>query len=221
MNKTVIYIVAIFLSIMILWILWGFFGSRVEQLDYTVIKKMDGYEIRKYPAHIVAQTTVKGSYGESLNSGFGIVAGYIFGANTKKESIAMTAPVVAQDIAAEKVSENIAMTAPVVATTDGDFHTISFSMPRSYTLETLPIPDDPRVKIATIPAKSYAVINFSWYRSDTRVKKVQQKLLSSLARDGIETNGNVAYAGYNAPFTPPWMLRNEVLVEVNSDNLTF
>lgn len=192
--------------IIALWSLWGFFSSRVEQTDYTVVKKMNGYEIREYPAHIVAQTTVQGSYDESMSSGFRIVAGYIFGGNTKKESIAMTAPVVAQ--------ESIAMTAPVVATNKGDSQTISFGMPRTYTLETLPTPNDPRVKIVMIPAKKYAVLQFSWYRSDARIKSRQEKLLSALARDGVATEGSTAYAGYNAPWTPPWMTRNEVLVEL-------
>lgn len=197
-----------------LWSVWGFFGSRVEQADYAVVRKMDGYEIREYPAHIVAQTTVEGSYGESMGSGFSIVAGYIFGGNTKKESIAMTAPVVAEKREVKKVSENIAMTAPVVATNEGDSQTISFGMPRSYTLETLPTPNDSRVKIVMIPAKKYAVMQFSWYRSDARIKRMQEKLLSALARDGVATEGGTAYAGYNAPGTPPWMTRNEVLVEI-------
>lgn len=195
-----------------LWSVSGFLGSRVEQADYTVLQKMNGYEIREYPPHIVAQTTVKGSYGESMGNGFRIVAGYIFGGNAKKESIAMTAPVVAQK--GEKTSESIAMTAPVVATTEGDSQIISFGMPRSYTMETLPTPTDPRVKIVLIPAKKYAVLQFSWYRSDARVKMMQEKLLSALARDGVVAQGSTAYAGYNAPWTPPWMNRNEVLVEV-------
>lgn len=212
-----IYTIIAFVIIIGLWSVWGFFGSRVEQAEYTVVKKMNGYEIREYPAHIVAQTTVKGPYGESMNSGFSIVAGYIFGGNTKKESIAMTAPVVAQKEKINKVSENIAMTAPVVATTEGDSQIISFGMPRSYTLETLPTPNDPRVKIVMIPTKKYAVMQFSWYRSDARVKNMQEKLLSALTRDGVATEGNVAYAGYNAPGTPPWMTRNEILVEVRED----
>lgn len=201
--------------IIALWSIWGFFGSRVEQTDYTVVKKMSDYEIREYPAHIVAQTTVQGSYGESMSSGFRIVAGYIFGGNTKKESIAMTAPVLAQKEEGKKASESIAMTAPVMATTDGDSQTISFGMPRSYTLETLPTPNDSRVKIVMIPAKKYAVIRFSWYRSDARVKNMQERLLLALARDRVVAEGNVTYAGYNAPWTPPWMTRNEVLVEVH------
>lgn len=205
------YILIIFLVLIALWSLWGYLSSKVEQTDYVVMKKMNDYEIREYPAHIVAQTIVKGSYKESMNSGFSIVAGYIFGANTKKESIAMTAPVVLQK---EKVSENIAMTAPVVATTEGDSHTVSFGMPRSYTLETLPTPNDPRVKIVTIPVRKYAVMQFSWYRTNARVKNMQEKLLLALNRDGIVVVGNMAYAGYNAPFTPPWMIRNEVVIEI-------
>jgi len=214
MHKNMITILITFIVIMALWSVWGLFGSRVEQADYTVVKKMNDYEIREYPVHIVAQTTVQGSYGESMGNGFRIVAGYIFGENTKKESITMTAPVVAQKGEVKKVSESIAMTAPVVATTDGDSQIISFGMPRSYTLETLPTPNDSRVKIVMIPAKKYAVMHFSWYRSGARVKSMRERLLSALARDGVVTEGSVAYAGYNAPWTPPWMIRNEVLVEV-------
>ena len=214
MHKTMINILIVLFVIVVLWSISGFFGSRVEQADYTVIEIKDGYEIREYPAHIVAQTTVKGSYGESMNNGFRIVAGYIFGGNTKKESIAMTAPVVSQSGKGEKISESIAMTVPVVATTEGDSQIISFGMPRSYALETLPTPNDPRVKIVMIPTKKYAVLQFSWYRSDARVKNMQEKLASALVRDGVATKGSTAYAGYNAPWTPPWMNRNEVLVEI-------
>jgi len=91
-----IYILITLVVIALLWSIWGFFGSHVERADYSVVKRMKDYEIREYPAHIVAQTKVQGSYGESLSNGFRIVAGYIFGGNTKKESIAMTTPVVAQ-----------------------------------------------------------------------------------------------------------------------------
>jgi len=214
MRKPMIYILIALVVVIALWSIGGFIGSRVEQADYTVVKTMNGYEIREYPARIVAQTTVQGSYRESMSNGFRIVAGYIFGGNTKRESIAMTAPVVAQKGEGSQASERIAMTAPVVATAEGDSQVISFGMPRSYTLETLPKPNDPRVNIVMIPAKKYAVVRFSWYRSDARAKSMQEKLLSALARDGIAAEGSTAYAGYNAPWTPPWMTRNEVLVEI-------
>lgn len=197
-------------AIIVLWSIYGYFGSHVEQVDYSVIKKEKQYEIRNYPAHIVAQTVMQGPYKESMSKGFRIIAGYIFGGNVKKESIAMTAPVLMQ----EKVSEKIAMTAPVLMSKEGDKRVMSFGMPRSYTLDTLPVPTDPRVKLVEVPNKKFAVMRFSGYRTRTRIQAMESKLLHLLSHDGIEIVGAPAYAGYNAPGTPPWMTRNEVLVEI-------
>ncbi len=203
-------IIYIIIGIIIAWTLWGFFSSRVEQAQYSVIQSTKSYEIRVYPAHIVAQTTVKGTYKDALNEGFRIIAGYIFGGNTKKQSIAMTAPVVEKG----KVSESIAMTAPVTASVEGESHTIAFGMPRSYTLETLPTPIDSRVELVTVPEKKMAVLRFSWFRAGARVQSKKNELVDMLKKDAILIIGEPQYAGYNAPWTPPWMSRNEVMVEI-------
>jgi len=195
---------------LVLWSVYGYFSSRVENTEYSVLESRKGYEVRVYPEHIVAQTVVAGSYREALNEGFRIVAGYIFGGNTKKESIAMTAPVLEK----KTVSEPIAMTAPVMASVEGESHTIAFGMPKKYTLETLPVPTDSRVQIVTIPEKKIAVIRFSWFRTDARVQSKKQELLDALGKDGLMVVGEPQYAGYNAPWTPPWMTRNEVLIEI-------
>jgi hypothetical protein len=200
----------IFMVVIILIVLWsvvGYFSSRVEHTQYSVLHKMMGYEIREYPVHIVAEATVTGSYKKALKEGFRIVAAYIFGGNRKRESIAMTAPVT-------ESSESIAMTAPVTATTQGESHIISFGMPSSYSLNTLPQPIDPRVKIVRIPRKKFAVLKFSWSRADSRVKRMEMKLLSLLKRDKVAIVSSPIYAGYDAPWTPPWMVHNEVMVEI-------
>jgi hypothetical protein len=67
-------------------------------------------------------------------------------------------------------------------------------MPRGYTLETLPTPNDPRIQIVKIPTKKYAVMRFSWYRSEARTKHMQENLLLALTRDKIATQGNPSYA---------------------------
>ncbi len=79
------YIAGGIIGVVILWSAWGYFSSRVEQAEYSVVDSKSSYEIRVYPAHIVAQTVVTGPYRKALNQGFGIIAGYIFGGNTKKE----------------------------------------------------------------------------------------------------------------------------------------
>jgi len=205
-------IIYIFIVLFIVWSLWAYFSSKVENAKYSVIERKKGYEIRLYPEHIVAQTVVTGSYEESLNKGFGIIARYIFGGNVKKENISMTAPVVEKEIK----SQSIAMTAPVLASIEGESHVIAFGMPRSYTLETLPTPTDSRIKIVTIPEKKMAAISFGWMRNSYLTKAKKKELLDLLNRDNISVVGEPQYAGYNAPWTPPWITRNEVLVEINN-----
>jgi hypothetical protein len=39
---------------------------------------------------------------------------------------------------------------------------------------------------------------------------MEKKPLLALLRDKIEMIGSPLYAGYNAPWTPPWMTRNEI-----------
>ena len=207
--KTMTIIITLF-GLGIVWSLWGYFSSNVEQARYTVVRRAPEYEIRKYASHIEAQTTVSGSYSESLSNGFMIVAGYIFGGNEKKEPIAMTAPVTAR----QQTSESIAMTAPVLAKNSGDSRIIAFVMPSSYTLKSLPTPKDSRVKLVEVPEKTMAVLRFSWLRNDARILVMEKKLLAALARDNIHVVSSPSFAGYNAPWTPPWMMRHEVLIEV-------
>jgi len=208
-NKNMFFLIVIIIFFL-LWSIWGYFSSRVEQMNYVVSRRMRGYEIREYPSHIVAQAKIKGTYNEALSLGFRIVAGYIFGGNTKKENISMTVPVTTQ----KEISEKISMTAPVLATTQGDSHLISFGMPASYTLATLPVPNDPQVKIVSVPTKKFAALRFSSWRSEARNEVMQSKLLGYLERDGIMHSGSPIYAGYNPPWTPPWMIRNEIMLEI-------
>ncbi len=209
--KIYLIILLVLVALVIIWSLVGYFTSDTEQAKYSVLKKADGYEIRNYSAHIVAQTVIEGINvnGDAFNRGFRIIAGYIFGGNVRKESIAMTAPVVAQ-----VSSEKIAMTAPVTASANGTSQTVSFVMPSGYTIATLPIPTDSRIKLVEVPEQKVAVLRFSWYRTDSRFEKMRIKLFADLTRDNIEIIGTPIFAGYNPPWTPPWMNRNEIMVQV-------
>ncbi|NBV77257.1 heme-binding protein [bacterium] len=192
-----------------LWSATAYWTVRgIEEPAYTVIEKRKGYELRKYNSYIIATARVRGTYREALNQGFRIIAGYIFGGNTKREGIAMTAPV------QESSSEQIAMTVPVKEEGSDTERSISFVMPKQYTLATLPKPNDDRVKLTEVQARTMAVLSYSWWAYPSRVESKKQELITLLQRDSVQATGTVEAAFYNPPFTPPFMQRHEVMVEV-------
>lgn len=197
------------------WFLYSWLPVRnIEEPKYTLVSEASGYEIREYASYIVAETTVggAGNRDEAARKGFPIIAGYIFGDNTKKDKIAMTVPVNTE----AGVSEKIAMTAPVNTEEEAGSgaYKISFVMPSKYTLETLPEPNDKRVELREVPAHKVAVRRFSWTTSESAFKKHETELLEALKRDGVETVGAINVARYNTPWTIPFMLRNEVQIVI-------
>jgi SOUL heme-binding protein len=198
------------LVIAVLWSVWGYFASRAESAVYTVLEKKQGYEIRLYAPHILAQTTTSGDYNSSMNSGFRIIAGYIFGDNTENKSVAMTVPVLTQETSS---SQKIAMTVPVLTSDLEGAKTMSFVMPSGSTLENLPVPNDARVKLLEIPETRKVALRFSWYRSQSNIESHKTKLQNMLTRDSIATGtSTLEFATYNGPGTPPWMQRHEILI---------
>jgi len=182
-----------------------------ETPKYSVIKKQGDMEIRRYPAYIQAEAAIdEKQYKSAIEKGFNILAGYIFGNNVSKQKIEMTTPVQASQ------SEKIAMTTPVTVTGDTSF-TVAFIMPSAYTLETLPQPKDSRVRFKQIPARSLASIRFSGFFRHDKIQKNKQRLSQWLQEQGIETEGDFIVAGYNPPWVPGFLARNEVLIQIRTE----
>ncbi len=182
-----------------------------ETPKYSVIKKQNEIEIRRYPAYIQAEVVIdEKQYKSAIEKGFNVLAGYIFGNNVSKQKIEMTSPVQASQ------SEKIAMTTPVTVTGESSF-TVAFIMPSAYTLETLPQPKDSRVHFRQIPARSLAAIRFSgFFRQDT-IHKNKQRLSQWLLEQDLETEGDFIVAGYNPPWVPGFLARNEVLIPIKTE----
>src|SRR5512139_1344979 len=157
-------------------------ASATEEPKYTVVRQYDGFEIREYAPYLVAEVVVPGPSEEAGNQGFRILAGYIFGKNKGDRKIAMTAPV-AQAPAPAKIE----MTAPVTqAAADGGY-VVQFSMPSTYTLETLPEPLDPQVKLKQVPGGRYAVIRYSGTWSERNYTDHREKLERGVEDAGLRT----------------------------------
>lgn len=184
--------------------------AGTEQPPYEVVGRVGDAEIRRYAPQIAAEAVVEGPVETARNEGFRRVAGYIFGDNTAKASVAMTAPVV-QGREPSGGSQSIAMTSPVVQQpAGGESWSIQFIMPSKYTMATLPQPNDPRVRLVEIPARTFAVVRFSGLGKADAVARHEKALDAALAGSSWRAVGEPVTWYYDPPWTVPFLRRNEV-----------
>ena len=184
-------------------------AMAIEKAKYTVLEKVENFEIRQYEAQVVAETYVQGTLEEVGDDGFRRLYAYISGDNKKKKSISMTAPV-----GQEASSEKIAMTAPVTQEQKDNQWRITFLMPAEYTLEMLPEPIDERVKLSEEPPRLMAAVRYSGTWSKEGYEKHKALLEEFIRRRGLTTAGTAVWARYDPPFMPWFLRRNEVLIPV-------
>ena len=187
----------------------GMFGVAVEHPAFKSVVTDGAFEIRDYPALVVAEVTVPGGQKQAASRGFRLLAGYIFGANRTRQTIAMTAPV-----AQAPAHETIAMTAPVSQTQAAGQWVVRFTMPHRYTLETLPRPDNPQVRVQQTPPQRFAVIRFSGVASPDRVATQTTALEQWLKTRALVPTGPATLAQYDPPWTLWFMRHNEVMIPV-------
>ena len=194
----------------------------LETPDYKVVRTLEGpiklgrpelIEIREYEPFTVARTTMgDGSsdqvFGTSAGgTGFNALAGYLFGRNEEKASMAMTMPV--------EISKGDRFDAVA---------TMSFVLPKaaddmgSEAAPPAPLAGDD-VTIEKVPGRLVAVKPFAGIVTDEEVERQREALLAALeASEEVDTAvvnpSEVSVLQYNAPYTIPWRRRNEVAIVV-------
>lgn len=167
--------------------------KNIEQYPFKVVKTYDNFEIRNYEATLFTSVKLATSeYDKASSQGFSVLAGYIFGGNEKEEKIAMTSPV------AMTLEENT---------------TMMFMVPKKYTKENLPTPNDASIEFKEMPAKKMAAITFGGWANNKKIESYKKKLTEALDKEGIKYSNNFLFLGYNAPFEV-FNRKNEVIVEL-------
>ena len=169
-----------------------------EEPEYTIVKKTDVYEVRRYERRTIAKVT----YGEE-DSGFRVLFDYISGANKSSQEVEMTVPVTQ--------SAEIDMNLPVTQQSADGKMSMRFFLPKQYSKKNAPEPNDTSVKIIDLSEEYFAVISYSGFASDINFKKHYKALESALRHDGLVTSGPPVKATYNSPFTLPFLRRNEAM----------
>ena len=200
---------------LLIFIFWGTNLSALEEPKYSVLKEYENFEIRNYDSYLVAEVDIEGSYNKTGNEAFRILAGYIFGDNQSSTKMNMTAPVESEAI---QPSERMNMTAPVFSNKNVNGYTYRFVMESKYTQETLPVPNNSKIRITEIKDRVMAVISFSGRWSQKNFEKHEQILVNDLKNEGIGVASEAIYARYNAPFTPWFLRRNEIMFEIEYKN---
>lgn len=159
-----------------------------QQQPYEPVGRWGQVEIRRYPEHTIAEVVVDGDFDDAGNRGFRPLFGYIQG--------------------------QLAMTAPVVQTPGDEGHSVAFVMPEGRDLDTLPAPTDSRVHLRTVPEQLAGALKFSGWGNANDLDKRGQQLLAALEDSPWQPVGVVRLARFNAPFIPPFLRHNEVVVDV-------
>jgi SOUL heme-binding protein len=191
----------------------GGHAMAIEQPRFRVVHRLEDFEIREYAAQVVAETEVSGTRESAGNSGFRLLAGYIFGKNRGERKIAMTAPVTQAE------GEKIAMTSPVTQAPsgrgeEGSRWVIQFTMPAAYSLETLPEPLDPAIRFRPIPARRVAALAYSETWAESRYLEHLARLQEAMRREGLQPRGEPVWARYDPPWIPWFLRRNEILIDL-------
>ncbi len=197
--------------IFILLINSGCSSLDVAEAKYKVVEKDGKFEIRDYASQILAETIVDAKFEDAGNKAFRRLFNYISGNNQSRLKVDMTAPV-----SQEAASEKIKMTAPVGQQQIGDKWLISFMMPTSYSIKTLPKPNDSRIKLRQIPARTMAVVSYSGFWSKDAYLTNKSSLDEWMQKKNLVGVGSPVWARYNSPFTLWFLRRNEILIELKT-----
>jgi hypothetical protein len=190
-------------------------AMAVEEPPYTTLIHDGAYELRHYGPRIVAQVSVPGSQWQAANRGFRLLAAYIFGGNTTRTSLPMTAPV-----ALQRAGATIPMTAPVTQTHAGAGWIVSFFMPQGATLQSLPTPNNRQIHLQALPQADLAVLRYAGWATESGLPGKSAALLNWVRAHHLRPAGPVSLAQYNPPWTLWFMRRNEVMVPVTPAPVT-
>lgn len=177
--------------------LWRYASLRlfrnVPMGDYTVIERRNRYEIREYAPFIAAETEVKGDIVEASGRGFSILSRCVLGEGSN----------------AEKGGAPEEKTVPIEAPA----HTVFVVVPEREAGAAGKL-DDPKVSTKLHPERRVAAMRFGWYPTQERVIRKAAELESLLLRDGPTPLGEPELILSDAPFSPPFFMKNEILFEV-------
>lgn len=182
------------------------FARATPEPDHTVVRRLGDIEVRQYADYAVAEVVVPGPADAAGNQAFPLLFGYISGKNRGERKLEMTVP----------VTQSVALGAPgaVTQSAAGAGFVVQFVLPKGVTRDTAPVPADSRVTVRDVPGRRVAAVRFSGVWSAQEAQQQLARLQDTLRSAGIAWSGEPMQARYNSPFTPGFLRRNELWLDV-------
>ncbi|QDT51775.1 SOUL heme-binding protein [Symmachiella dynata] len=169
--------------------------SAYETAEYTVIEADGSFETRSYPDLMLATTNrkvePKGGDGSFMR-----LFQYISGANDNEQKVAMTTPVFMEPQSDENLGQ------------------MGFVLPKDVSEVRVPEPSDEGVEIEKRAGGKFAVIRFAGRMNSETIEKATKDLQQWMDSRGFVAAGEAELAGYDPPWTPGPLRRNEILIRL-------
>jgi len=171
-----------------------FSSETYKEPPFTLIDKVGNIELREYGSYVVARTSIP-IENKDDNNMFRTLASYIFGGNKQNESIPMTAPVTTYE--------------------NSDSYSMIFYMLDANTPSDMPDPNGQDIIFEDFYLGKCAVISFSWFTTDSKIKSYTEKLQNYLSDNNLKAKSSFMVNRYDPPWRLPFLRRNEILVQIN------
>lgn len=204
MFKKMVYLIVAVVICSIVFMGWKLTSrSAYESAEYSVLETDGQIELRTYP-DLMLVTTTMGTRTQGDDGSFGRLFRYISGGNENKQKVAMTTPVFMEPQNASEKSEQ-------------DRGQMGFVIPKDVAQTSIPAPASDQVEVTKRPGGTFAVIRFAG-RIDLEVCQKQQRLLETwIEKRELKSDGESEIAGYDPPWTPGPLRRNEILIRIATE----
>ena len=198
-GKRMIYVI---LTMVLLVVVVGWkttSRSAYESAQFTVVRSDGPFEIREYPDLMMATTVMDSRRKDGNDGSFSRLFGYITGSNEGKQKVAMTTPVFMESDRDESAGQ------------------MGFVIPHQVATENrIPVPTREDVQIRKRASGRFATLRFTG-RIENDAVEAEKKLRTWIEQNNLQVDGAVELAGYDPPWTPGPLRRNEVLIRLQAD----
>ncbi|MGI9467753.1 MAG: SOUL family heme-binding protein [Rubripirellula sp.] len=194
---------------------WKFTARNAyESARYSVVSSDGDFEVRNY-ADLVLVSTAMRFDAQGSDGSFSRLFRYISGDNGQQQKVAMTTPVFMERGYEASAEESM----PGQANLDGrptGFQSgqMAFVVPEQVASGGAPQPGNTNVELRQRQGGRFAAIRFTGRMGDKSLRQKESELRQWMEKQELIAAGPVEYAGYDPPWTPGFLRRNEILIRV-------